>query len=111
MVTLGVATSIILCFLLVAAPLPVDIEAGIFCVCGSYADSCTPSAALPDGSRLPDHCASHSMAFAVLHAMLGPPGTVNLAEFYNIRHKNIFDEMKFNFLYNFSLIVNTMEIT
>jgi len=42
---------------------------------------CTPSAALPEGSRLLDQAASHSTALAVLHATLAPPGTVSLAEF------------------------------
>ncbi|KAK2443735.1 hypothetical protein P8452_21899 [Trifolium repens] len=39
------------------------------------------SAARPEGSRSLDHAASHSTAFAVLHATLGPPGTDNRAEF------------------------------
>lgn len=33
------------------------------------AERYTPSAALPEGSRSPDHRASHSVAFAVLHCM------------------------------------------
>lgn len=47
----------------------------------SYAASWTPRAARPDGSRFFDHAASHSTAFAVLQATLGPPGTVDLAAF------------------------------
>lgn len=46
-----------------------------------YAERWTPRAARPEGSRFFDHAASHSTAFAVLQAMLGPPGTVDLAEF------------------------------
>ncbi|KAF4387554.1 hypothetical protein F8388_011702 [Cannabis sativa] len=45
------------------------------------AETWTPRAALPDGSRFLDHEASHSTAFAVLQATLAPPGTVNRAEF------------------------------
>lgn len=45
-----------------------------------YASSCTPVAALPDGSKLLAHALSQAMAAAVLHAMLGPPGTVNRAD-------------------------------
>lgn len=47
----------------------------------SYAAAWTPRAARPDGSGFFDHAASHSTAFAVLHATLGPPGTVDLAAF------------------------------
>ena len=54
-----------------------------------YAELWTPSAALPDGSRFLDQDASHSIAFSVLQATLGPPGTVNLAEFCNNKKKTI----------------------
>lgn len=37
-------------------------------------------AALPEGSKLLAHALSQAMAAAVLHAMLGPPGTVNRAD-------------------------------
>lgn len=47
----------------------------------AYAAAWTPSAARPEGSGFLDHVASHSTAFAVLHATLGPPGTVCLAAF------------------------------
>lgn len=53
----------------------------------SYAEAWMPRAALPEGSRLPVHWESHSMAFAVLQATLGPPGTVNLAEFCDQKGK------------------------
>lgn len=49
----------------------------------SYAAACTPRAARPDGSGFLDQAASHSTAFAVLQATLGPPGTVDLAAFYS----------------------------
>lgn len=54
-----------------------------------YAELWTLSAALPEGSRLFDQEASHSIAFAVLQAILAPPGTVNLAEFCKKQLKNI----------------------
>lgn len=56
--------------------------AGLVSTASSYAAACTPRAARPDGSGFLDHAASHSTAFAVLHATLGPPGTVALAAFY-----------------------------
>lgn len=48
----------------------------------SYAAAWTPRAARPEGSRFFDQDASHSTALAVLHATLGPPGTVDLAAFW-----------------------------
>lgn len=55
------------------------LAAGPSAGCASYAASCTPATARPLGSSRPAQAASHSAAVAVLHATLGPPGTVSAA--------------------------------
>lgn len=67
-------------------------EASLAALGSSYAETWTPRAARPEGSRFLDHAASHSTAFAVLHATLGPPGTVDLAEFcskYRVKRSQV----------------------
>ena len=87
MATAGTADrSTILSFLLTSWSDAVPLASGAACF-GSYAATWTPKAALPDGSGLFDHCSSHAIAVAVLHATLGPPGTVNLAEFCMIKEQ------------------------